>query len=195
MKHNLLSPWLIDSLTKVPQDTRGAGASIDTKVRIWTSPNDQGTQTIFISLSLTFKLSCALLNDTNVRSSALSPQLHTVVSALDKLSYSGPVRSTYPQTFIELGQVFLNTQDCICGCLLSCFSSQCDCLFVGVWLCAVQDNSAGRLQHPDSAVIPSERHPRQGLRVCGRSESGDKVDKQQDSWLQSDKISVCCPLI
>lgn len=33
-------------------------------------------------------------------------RLHTVVSALDKLSYSGPVKSTYPQTFIELGQAF-----------------------------------------------------------------------------------------
>lgn len=108
---------------------------------------------------LTFEMSSPFLTDTNVRSSALSPQLDTVVSALDDLSYSGPVKSTYPQTFIELGQVFLDTQDCT---LLSfvVFSSQFDCLFVGIWFCAVQDNPASRLQHPDSAVIPSERHPR-----------------------------------
>lgn len=40
-----------------------------------------------------------------VKSSTLSPQLQTIVSALEDLSLSGPVKSTYPQTFIELGQV------------------------------------------------------------------------------------------
>lgn len=41
-----------------------------------------------------------------------SPQLQTVADALDELSYSGPVKSTYPQTFIELGQV-LYSQECL----------------------------------------------------------------------------------
>lgn len=109
MKCNLLSDWL----TKVPQDTSGADASNHTKVRVWTCCNEEGTQTKFITIFLNFSTVLILVTDTNVRSSALSPQLHTVVSALDELSYSGPVKSTYPQTFIELGQVFLNTQDCM----------------------------------------------------------------------------------
>lgn len=46
-----------------------------------------------------------------VKSSALSPQLQTIVSALEDLSLSGPVKSKYPQTFIELGQVFLCSLD------------------------------------------------------------------------------------
>lgn len=41
-----------------------------------------------------------------VKSSSLSPQLQTIVSALEDLSLSGPVKSTYPQTFTELGQVY-----------------------------------------------------------------------------------------
>lgn len=64
-----------------------------------------------------------LLTNTNGRSYALLPQIHTVVSALDKLSYSGPVKSTYPQTFIELGQVFLNTQDSMLLCFVVVFFS------------------------------------------------------------------------
>ena len=32
-------------------------------------------------------------------------QLQTISDALEKLSFSGPVKSTYPQTFIELNQV------------------------------------------------------------------------------------------
>lgn len=172
MTHNRLSPCLFASPTKVPQDTGGADASIDTKVCIWTCRNEKGTQP-FVMLCLTFQTILTLVTNTNGRNCAVSPQLHTVVSALDKLSYSGPVKSTYPQTFIELGQVFLNTQGSMLLCFAVVFFSQCDSLCVGVWFCAVQDNSAGRLQRSDSTVIPPERRPRQSLRVCGRSESGD----------------------
>ena len=40
--------------------------------------------------------------------SALFHQLQTISDALEKLSFSGPVKSTYPQTFIELNQVTSN---------------------------------------------------------------------------------------
>lgn len=56
-------------------------------------------RTHFVTLSELFALVAA------GKSSALSPQLQTIVSALEDLSLSGPVKSTYPQTFIELGQV------------------------------------------------------------------------------------------
>lgn len=38
----------------------------------------------------------------------LSPQLQTVFEALENLAFSGPVKSKYPMTFLELNQVAIN---------------------------------------------------------------------------------------
>lgn len=42
------------------------------------------------------------------KSRPLSLQLQTIFEALDILAFSGPVKSTYPKTFLELNQVSIN---------------------------------------------------------------------------------------
>lgn len=106
-----------------------------------------------------------------MKSCTFPPQLQTVLEALVKLSFSGPVKSTYPQTFLELNQVFLSVSHYLLYdlmCFLICTHPFCS---PGVWLCALQDFSSHWLQQADSSVISPEWHPRSCLCVRGWGES------------------------
>lgn len=77
-----------------------------------------------------------------MKSCTFPPQLQTVLEALGELSFSGPVKSMYPQTFIELNQVFLNVFYYLLYdpmCFIICTRPF---LSAGVWLRALQDLSA-----------------------------------------------------
>lgn len=86
----------------------------------------------------------------------LSPQLQTIFEALENIAFSGPVKSTYPKTFLELNQVSNSIfiiywkhkgLQCFISTLfqvlrLISFYNLVPVGSAGVWLCSLQDFSA-----------------------------------------------------
>lgn len=86
----------------------------------------------------------------------LSPQLQTIFEALEIIAFSGPVKSTYPKTFLDLNQVsnnifiiywknkglqyFISTFFQVVR--LMSFYNLVSVGSAGVWLCSLPDFSA-----------------------------------------------------
>lgn len=135
----------------------------------------------------------------------LSLQLQTIFEALDIIAFSGPVKSTYPKTFLELNQVSNNI-------FIICWKNKGLQYFIstffhvfwlisfynlvpvgsaGVWLCSLQDLSAYCLQHTDATVIPPEWCPRSSLRFCRRGECNRGSSSPTLAAVWYEMIHVC----